>query len=94
MSDLLHRIETKIDKLDDRLDNVDKTMAIQETHLREHIRRTELLEKGHTHMEAEFHNELEPIKEHVNKVRGVTKAITYTIPIVVSIVLALWKWAL
>lgn len=31
----------KLDKMDERIDNIDKTLAVQEVHLGEHIRRTE-----------------------------------------------------
>jgi hypothetical protein len=50
----LDRIETKIDKLDSRLDSVDVTLAKQHESLKDHIRRTELLEQ-----------EIKPVAKHV-----------------------------
>lgn len=43
--DALSRMESKLDKLDDRLDGVDKTLIEQKGILDEHVRRTDLLEK-------------------------------------------------
>ena len=40
MSEIIRMLD-KIDKLDERLDNIDKTLVRQEGHLNEHIRRTE-----------------------------------------------------
>lgn len=64
MDDTLKRLEAKIDKLDDRLDTVDKTLVLQEANLREHMKRSDLLEK-----------KLEPVEKHVNAVNTVFKMI-------------------
>lgn len=40
----LSRIDTKIDKLDDRLDGMSTTLIRQESSIEEHVRRTNLLE--------------------------------------------------
>lgn len=58
----MERVLNKLDALDARLDNVDKTLAKQEVHLAEHIRRTALLEDA-----------IVPIKKHVNHVEGALK---------------------
>ena len=60
--DPLERVLEKLDKLDDRLDSVDKTLVKQEENLKEHIRRTELLEE-----------ELKPIKKHIGHMEGALK---------------------
>ena len=44
MDNSLNRIEEKIDRLDLRLDGVDKTLVRQNSELESHIKRTELLE--------------------------------------------------
>lgn len=45
MSDTkLDKIDSKIDKLQDKLSSIDVTLAAQHVSLKEHIRRTELLE--------------------------------------------------
>lgn len=56
----------KLEKMDSRLDSIDKTLVKQEVNLDNHIKRTDLLEK---HTDKLF-RELEPIKKHVNHVEG------------------------
>lgn len=64
MEDKLERIECKIDKVVDHLGSIDVTLAAQHASLKEHIRRTELLEQ-----------EVAPIKTHVNMISGGLKLI-------------------
>ena len=42
--DQLNKIENKIDRLDAHLSNIDATLAAQHQSLREHMRRTEVVE--------------------------------------------------
>jgi chromosome segregation ATPase len=67
----LSRIEEKLDRLDRRVDHVDSTLARQEGHLEEHIRRTELAEKAIAHLRKE----IEPLKAHVAKWAGAGKVL-------------------
>ena len=53
------RLYAQIDRVENKVDNIDVTMARNTTLLEEHIRRTNILE-----------DELKPIKEHVANVRG------------------------
>ncbi len=62
--DNFNRLENKIDKLDNRLDSIDVTLAAQHVSLKEHMRRTQILE-----------DDLEPIKTHVIMVQGGLKLI-------------------
>jgi hypothetical protein len=55
----------KQDKILDKLSVIDTTLAAQHETLKEHIRRTELLE-----------SDVAPIKRHVNMVEGIVKFIT------------------
>jgi archaellum component FlaC len=55
----LERIEVKVDDINDHLSTITVTLAAQHISLKEHIRRTELLEK-----------DVAPIKRHVNMVQG------------------------
>lgn len=64
MDELTSPIILKLDKLDERLDNVDKNLAVYNEQLKIHIKRTELLEK-----------DVAPIKTHVIQVQGVAKFI-------------------
>lgn len=58
----LERIEGKIDGIGDHLGSIDVTLAAQHVSLKEHIRRTAILE-----------SELKPIKRHVDMVHGALK---------------------
>ncbi len=58
----LERIESKIDDTHDHLVSIDLTLNAQHISLREHIRRTAILER-----------EIAPIKRHVNRVEGALK---------------------
>ena len=69
--ELVNRILDKLDKVEDRLDSIDKTLVRQEVQLSEHIRRTELLEKAH----ESFKEEIKPIKKAHTVVTGVLKII-------------------
>lgn len=64
MDDKLERIEGKLDKVVDHIGSIDVTLAAQHVSLKEHIRRTEILEQ-----------ELAPIKTHVNMISGALKLI-------------------
>ena len=91
MKDLLQRVIQQLDKIDEKLDEVDKTLVKQEENLREHMRRTEILEKQHEGLRLEIHDEIEPIKEHVAQVKGITKFVIIIIPILAGIAGAVYK---
>ena len=55
----LERVEVKIDDLDDQLNYISTTLAAQHESLREHIRRTTMIEE-----------ELKPIRRHVYMING------------------------
>lgn len=58
----LERIETKLDDIGDHLGQINVTLAAQHVSLKEHIRRTALLEQ-----------EMKPVKKHVYMVNGALK---------------------
>lgn len=58
----LERIENKVDTIKDHLGSMDATLQGQHISLKEHMRRTELLEK-----------QVEPIKKHVDMMTGALK---------------------
>ena len=60
----LARIEDKLDDTAQRLTNIDVTLAAQHVSIKEHIRRTNILEA-----------EMKPIKTHVDMVKGGLKLI-------------------
>jgi len=57
-------IENKLDRIDARLNSIDVTLVAQHVSLKDHIRRTEILE-----------NEVKPIQKHVAMVNGALKFI-------------------
>lgn len=66
VEDLLREQTNKLDiqhqELDKRLDNIEKVMIAQEINLKEHMRRTDILEES-----------IKPIQKHVTMVEGVFK---------------------
>lgn len=71
MKDILKSIEKKVDKVEERLGSIDVTLVKQEENLKEHMRRTELLENQH----QLFQDQLEPIKSHVDQIKGAGRLI-------------------
>lgn len=55
--ELLNEMSKAIDRIDASVDGINITLARQEVHLEEHIKRTAMLEQ-----------ELKPIQQHVNRV--------------------------
>lgn len=78
---LLERIETKIDKLDDRLDAIDIRLAKYNKELEFHVARTTQLE-----------DELSPIVKHVEQVRGASKFVGWVVALVAAIGTLSWLW--
>lgn len=58
------RMETKLDRISERINSIDVTLASQHESLREHIRRTSILEE-----------EIKPLKNHVLMAAGAAKII-------------------
>lgn len=69
--ELFSLVLNKIDRLDSRIDNVDKTLVKQEVSLSEHIRRTELAEEAIKILKSS----IDPINRHVHMVEGALKMI-------------------
>jgi len=58
------RIEDKLENIDGRLDKIDIHLAVYNEQLKEHIRRTNILE-----------TKVEPIERHVIALQGLAKAL-------------------
>jgi chromosome segregation ATPase len=56
------RIEDKLDKLDERLDAMSTTLAVNTESLKEHMKRTAIIEQ-----------ELKPVKAHVQLMNALAK---------------------
>ena len=64
MSDGSSKLETKLDKLDERLDRIELILERNTQSLADHIRRTEILE-----------TEMKPVKDHVAMVGAWAKLV-------------------
>ena len=67
----LDKFENKIDKLDARLDSIEKVQVKQEANLGEHMRRTETAEENINLLREE----LKPVKKHVAYMEGALKGL-------------------
>ncbi len=63
--DDIKRFEAKLDKIDDNIGRIDITLASQHEVLKEHIKRSNMLEA-----------QMAPIQAHVSKVEGAIKLIS------------------
>lgn len=72
------KFDNKIDRLDARLDAVEKVQIKQEANLGEHMYRTTLAEKNHDMLRVEFktfQNDIKPVQTHVAYMNGALKAL-------------------
>jgi len=69
MEEFKNLILDKFDKLDNKIDNIDKTLVRQEESIKYHIQRTDLLQKQTEKIETE----IEPMKKHTAMVEGIIK---------------------
>ena len=69
IKDKLNSIDRKLGKLDNRVDEIDKTLVQQHESLKMHIYRTDLAEKRIEQIDAG----LEPVKAHVARMDGALK---------------------
>lgn len=75
----MDRIEIKLEKIDERLDTIDKHLAVYNQQLKEHIRRTELLE-----------TDIIPVKNHVIAVSSISKILGLS-SLIVGLILGIMK---
>ena len=59
----------KLDKIEEHLANIDKTLIRNTVTLEEHIKRTALLERDLIN----FHGDIRPNQKHVDRVEGAVK---------------------
>lgn len=71
MEKKLEAIENKVDRLDERLDTIEKVLIKQELNLEIHIKRTNLLEES---VEL-LRQDLRPVERHVDYIHGALKFI-------------------
>ena len=73
------KIHERLDRIEEKLANIDKTLAVNTASLQEHIKRTNLLEEA-----------LKPVEQHVARVDGALRFLG-VISLVVGIIAALYK---
>jgi archaellum component FlaC len=88
MEDKLNRIENKIDKIDERLCNIDVTLGKQSVVLEDHTRRSLANEKAVEYLKEE----LKPILKHVTIVNFLGRSLG--IVLCSDLVYNLIKWLL
>lgn len=81
----LNRVEVKIDKLDDRLDGVEKILVLQESNLREHMRRSDALQKMIEDERADKNTRLTPLETTLSGAKSVLKFTTWVVGAVTAI---------
>jgi hypothetical protein len=69
--DVLKRVEQRLDKIDARLSEIDRTLIVNTASLDKHILRTELSEQRLNKIE----DELIPVSKHVTQMSGALKFI-------------------
>jgi len=82
---LLTKIHDKVEKVDERLDTVDKTLIKQEENLKEHMKRTDLNEEHLELFKQKVENDLAPILEHVGFIKALGKLSTIVMGIAVFV---------
>lgn len=80
------KIERKFDGVEVRLDSVDKTLVKQEENLKEHMKRSDLLEQS----QGDLEKAIKPILNIYTVAWGITK-IVGAIGIIISILLSILK---
>ena len=84
--DMSTRILNKIDNIDEKIGNIDVTLATQEENLKHHMRRTELAEES---IEI-LAKQIKPISKHVYHVEGAFKLLGLG-SVVLTIIFGLMK---
>ena len=74
----MNKIEEKLDRIDRRIDSIDKHLAVYNTQLKFHIKRTDMLEE-----------EIKPLKSGLIKAQGAMMFVG-VLATVISIGVALW----
>ena len=67
----LEKFDNKIDKLDHRLDAVEKILVKQEANIEHHVKRTDVAEAN---LEL-LRQDVKPIQKHVNYMEGALKSL-------------------
>jgi predicted nucleic acid-binding Zn-ribbon protein len=86
----LEKFESKIDRLDTRLDSVEKVLVKQEANIEHHVKRCDEIEESNKLLRTELKTDMKPVQDHVAYMNGALKALGI-IATVVAIVAGLVK---
>ena len=75
----LTRLENKIDKLDDRLDGVEKILVLQEANLKLHMKRSDQLETLILKKEEDLNLRIEPVATHVENFKSLMRVSAWVV---------------
>lgn len=84
----LDLILERLTSIDERLNKIEETAARHDENLKEHMKRSDLLEQNIKILETELENELKPVQTHIVYVSGFFKLVVF-ISILVGIYSAL-----
>ena len=73
MEQFLQLILDRLNSIDDRLNKIEETSARHDENLKEHMKRSDLLEKNLSLIESELDEQMKPIQTHINYVEGFFK---------------------
>lgn len=73
MEQFLQLILDKLSSIDERLNKIEETSARHDENLKEHMKRSDLLEKNLNLIESDLDEKIEPIQKHINYVEGFFK---------------------
>jgi len=84
--ELMSRVLSKLDKIDDRLNGIDKTLVKQEENLKDHMRRSDLLEQS----QGELKEYVKPILKVYTVAWGICKIVA-AVALVVGLLVGIQK---
>lgn len=93
----IERLVEQQDKIMENITEIKVIQAKQEENLREHMRRTELLEERQDRFVSHFDDELKPIKSHISfieaglKIGGISAAVVSFVASVIKLISYLTK---
>lgn len=75
IEDAVDKLHSKVDEVNDKLSDINVTLNRNTDSLELHMKRSDNLEVMLKHQELSFEAQIEPIKKHVNMVKGALKFI-------------------
>jgi gamma-glutamylcysteine synthetase len=70
LENAVDKLHTKVDEVNDKLADINTTLNRNTDSLELHMKRSDTLETMLKHQELSFEAQIEPIKKHVNMVKG------------------------